>query len=387
MGVDSKRGMSMRATRARLAAAVVAVGTAGSVLVAPGVASAHSGMTTVAVGLDNPRGLTFGPDGSLFVAEAGRGGAGPCITGPEGGTVCFGTSGAITKISHGTKWRIVKGLPSIADQATAETPAGGNAIGPSDVSFRGHDLYFTVGLGADPAARANLPAAGQRASGWLLRTSYHGVRQVADIAGFEGRVNPDGVQPPDSNPQSVLATRDSELVADAGGNSLVRVSKKGTVSLVATFPEQLVDAPPFLGLPPGTKIPMQAVPTSVVRGPDGAYYVGTLTGFPFQPGAARVFRVVPGKAPKIYADGFTNIIDLAFGPDRKLYVLEIAKNGLLSGDPTGALIRVSHGKPGKEIASTGLTTPGGLAIRGGSAYVSNCGTCVGTGSIVRIPLH
>src|ERR1044072_1597878 len=99
MGVDSKRGMSMRATRARLAAAVVAVGTAGSVLVAPGVASAHSGMTTVAVGLDNPRGLTFGPDGSLFVAEAGRGGAGPCITGPEGGTGWFGISGALTTLT------------------------------------------------------------------------------------------------------------------------------------------------------------------------------------------------------------------------------------------------------------------------------------------------
>jgi hypothetical protein len=371
----------MRATRARLAAGVVAVGTACSILVTPGTAVANSGMTTVVTGLDNPRGLTFGQDGSLYVAEAGRGGAGPCFTGAEGGTVCFGTSGAVTKISHGRKWRVVKGLPSIGDEN-----GGGNALGPSDVSFRGHDLYLTVGLGADPATRAGLPAAGQRGSGWLLRASRHGVRQVADIAGFEAEVNPDGALP-DSNPQSVLATRDGELVADAGGNSLVRVSKKGTVSPVATFPDQLVDAPPFLGLPPGAQIPMQAVPTSVVRGPDGAYYVGMLTGFPFQVGSARVYRVVPGKAPTIHASGFTNIIDLAFGPDRTLYVLEIAHNGLLSGDPTGALIRVRDGEPGRVIASTGLNTPGGLAIRGSSAYVSNCGTCAGTGSIVRIPLR
>jgi hypothetical protein len=371
----------MRATRARIAAAVVAAGTVCSILVTPGVASAHSGMTTVAGGLSNPRGLAFGPDGSLYVAEAGRGGAGPCFGGAEGGTVCFGTSGAISRISHGKVRRVVSGLASIGDQGT-----GASAIGPSDVSFRGRDLYFTVGLGADPATRAGLPQPGPRQNGWLLRTKGYGVKHVADVAGYEATANPDGGLP-DSNPQAVLTTRSGELVADAGGNSLVRVSPSGRVSTVATFPDQLVDAPPDLGLPPGTKIPMQAVPTSVVRGPDGAYYVGTLTGFPFQVGSARVFRVVPGKAPKIYATGFTNVIDLAFGPDRKLYVLEIAHNGLLSGDPTGALIRLGHNGSRKIVASTGLITPGGLAIRGGSAYVSNCGTCAGTGSVVRIPLH
>jgi hypothetical protein len=338
-------------------------------------------MTTVAVGLDNPRGLAFGPDGSLYVAEAGRGGAASCFAGPEGGNVCFGTSGAISKISHGKAWTVVGGLASIGDQGT-----GTNSIGPSDVSFRGRDLYFTVGLGADPALRAGLPRPGPAENGWLLRTRNHGFRHVADVAGFEARANPDGGVP-DSNPQAVLTTRSGELVADAGGNSLVRVSPSGRVSAVATFPDQLVDAPPDLGLPPGTKIPMQAVPTSVARGPDGAYYVGTLTGFPFQVGAARVYRVVPGKAPKVFASGFTNIIDIAFGRDGKLYVLEIAHNSLLSSDPTGALLRVRHGASPKIVASAGLNTPGGLAIRGDSAYVSNCGTCPGNGSIVRIPLR
>ena len=62
-------------------------------------------------------------------------------------------------------------------------------------------------------------------------------------------------------------------------------------------------------------IPVQSVPTSVVVGPDGAYYVGQLTGGPFPIGGASVFRVVPGEDPTIYATGFTNIIDLGFGPD------------------------------------------------------------------------
>lgn len=348
-----------------------------SVIVVPGVAQAGSTLTTVASGLDNPRGLAFGLDGSLYVAEAGRGGAGPCFPGPEG-EACFGTSGAVSKVTNGGVRRVVTGLPSIA------APNGRNAIGPSDVSARGH-LTFVVGLGADPALRAQLPPLAQQASGWLLRDKRHGWRQVADVAGFEATANPDGGAP-DSNPHSLLDTHHGYLVADAGGNSLVRVAPNGQVSTVAVFPDQMVDAPPFLGLPPGTKIPSQAVPTSVVRGPDGAYYVGTLTGFPFVPGTARVFRVVPGKAPTVHASGFTNIIDLAFGQDGKLYVLEIAHNGLLSGDETGALIRVGRDGSQKIVATEGLVAPGGLAIKGRSAYVSNCGTCVGTGSVVRIPL-
>jgi len=369
----------MRANRFRLAAVFVAAGTLCTVLVTPGVALAHGGPATVASGLDNPRGLAFGSDGSLYVAEAGRGGAGPCFPGPEGGEVCFGDTGAVTRISHGHVRQVVTGLPSIA------APDGGNAIGPSDVSADRGRAYFTVGLGADPALRAQLPPLAAQASGWLLRDAARGWRQIADIAGFEATANPDGGLP-DSNPQSLLATHGGFLVADAGGNSLVRVSPNGRVSTVATFPDQLVDAPPMLGLPPGTKIPSQAVPTSVVRGPDGAYYVGTLTGFPFAPGSARVFRVVPGQAPTVYAGGFTNIIDLAFGQDRKLYVLEIAHNGLLSGDETGALIRVGRDGARKIVASDGLTSPAGLAIKGRSAYVSNCGTCAGTGSVVRLPL-
>ena len=87
------------------------------------------------------------------------------------------------------------------------------------------------------------------------------------------------------------------MVADSGANDLLRVAADGTISVLATFPNRLVDAPPFLGLPPGTQIPTDAVPTSVARGPDGAFYVGQLTGFPFPVGGANVYRIVPGQAP------------------------------------------------------------------------------------------
>lgn len=77
----------------------------------------------------------------------------------------------------------------------------------------------------------------------------------------------------------------------------------------------------------------------------GDYYVGQLTGFPFTVGAANVYRVPKeGGTPEVVASGFTHIVDLAFGPDGSLYVLEIARNGLLADrsiySDTGEVIRI-----------------------------------------------
>ncbi|GAB2964622.1 ScyD/ScyE family protein [Saccharothrix stipae] len=353
--------------RTRVLAAVGAVVVA---VLTPATATANAGgMTVVAQGLDNPRGLAFGPDGGLYVAESGRGGAGPCFPGPEGGDVCFGDSGAITRIAGGAQNRVLTGLPSIA------APDGSGAIGPSDVDPQGGGrFYFTVGLGADPAVRAGLPALGQEASAWLLAGGHHGGwKQVADIGAYEARVNPDGGLP-DTNPNSVLATPRGQVVADAGGNALLGVTQHG-ISTLAVFGDRTIDGQP-----------VQSVPTSVVLGRDHALYVGELTGFPFPPGQARVHRVGPGGAATVFATGFTNIIDVGFDHRGRLYVLEIAHNGLLSGDPTGALIRVERDGSHTVVASEGLVMPGGLAIRDGAAYVSNCGVCPGGGTVVRIPL-
>jgi hypothetical protein len=350
--------------RTRVLAAVAAVVAA---VLTPATATAES-MTVVAQGLDNPRGLAFDARGDLYVAEAGRGGAGPCFPGPEGGEVCFGDSGAITRVAGGVQGRVITGLPSIA------APDGSGAIGPSDVDPRdAAGVYFTVGLGADPAVRAGLPPLGQNASAWLLRGHHDGWQQVADIGAYEATANPDGGLP-DTNPNSVTTVSGGRAVVDAGGNSLLLAHHHG-ISTLAVFDTRTIDGRP-----------VQPVPTSVARGRDNALYVGELTGFPFPPGQARVHRVQPGQGSTVVAGGFTNIIDVAFDARGRLYVLEIAHHGLASGDPTGALIRLEHDGSRTTVASEGLIMPGGLTIRGGAAYVSNCSVCAGGGTVVRIPL-
>jgi hypothetical protein len=342
-------------------------------------------MVPVASGLDNPRGLAFGPEGALYVTEAGRGTTDPnpdpatCFDGPEG-PVCYGATGAVTRILNGQQERIASGLPSLANPAEH----GDFAIGPQDIAFRGRgNAQVVVGLGANPAVRdADSRLAGL---GQLVQLPASGAwRNVADMAAYEADANPDGGEE-DSNPYGVLNMAGARLVVDAGANALLRVRANGNISTLAVFPDRLVDAPPFLGLPPGTQIPMQSVPTSVVMGPDGAYYVGELTGFPFPLDGARIYRVVPGQAPQIYAEGFTNVIDIAFGQDGSLYVLEFATNSLLSGDPTGALIRINPDGTRDIVASAGLVFPAGVAVGpDGGLYVSNYGAFAGAGQVVRI---
>jgi len=125
-------------------------------------------------------------------------------------------------------------------------------------------------------------------------------------------------------------------------------------------------------------------------GPDGAYYVGQLTGFPFPEGLANVYRIVPGQEPEVYASGFTHITDLGFGPDGSLYVLQLSKRSLLLTPPgeqaQGALIRVRPNGKRRELAPGALETPTALLVaEDGTSYVSNRGASAGNGQVLEIP--
>jgi len=380
--------MQRRSHRLRLAAltsaAVIGLGLVGST---PALAGGnHSGGTpkVVARGLDNPRQLSLTKSGDLLVAESGEGGSAPCRTGPEGGTVCFGTTGAITRISsHGRQSRIITGLPSLADQGT-----GGSATGPSDVAAVGHSVAVLIGLGGTPDVRAQLPAAGRRMATLIQTTSSHrSFRTVADLAAWEAENNP--IEDVDSNPVGLLADHGKFVVADAGGNTVLGVKPRGGIRQLAEFESRMIDAPPFLELPPGTQIPMQAVPTSVAtKGHDGAYYVSQLTGFPFPKGAANIYRIDPRSGrTTIYAAGLTNVTDLAFR-GRSLYAVQLATEGLLNG-PIGSVVKVEPGAtaPTDHTVVVGdLPSPYGIAIRGEHAYVTTHSTEKDVGQVIRIRL-
>jgi hypothetical protein len=330
-----------------------------------GRAHAQPIVTIVMSGLDNPRGLAFGPEGALYVAEAGRGGEGPCFLNSAGELRCYGPTGAITRLWKGEQVRIVTGLPSHAP------PGGAFAGGVNDISFQGiGGMFVAMGLGNDPAVvRPVLGAAGSVLGTLLQVNAGGGWRIVGDVAAYEAAVDPNGGLI-DSNPYGVLAEPGSRLVVDAGANALFRVAADGTISTVAVFPSRPTRS-------------TDSVPTAVAVGPDGAYYVGEATGAPFAAGAARIYRVLDGRQPEIYLGGFKMIVDLAFGDDGTLYVLQFATGPVFFAGP-GELIRVAPDGTRTTVIS-GLQFPTSIAVGDdGALYVTNRGITPGVGEVLRI---
>lgn len=342
-------------------------------------------MQVVATGLNNPRGLTIGPDGGIYVAEGGTGGADCYQVDPSDPTfvMCIGATGSVTRIENGVQERIATGLPSMAD------PSGFSAGGPSRISWRPRDAFAVIlGLGTDPAVRDQLAAAFNPMfgnMGKLVTMNPAGSwSYLADVAAYEGVANPDGGAI-DSNPYAVyLAQGRKRLVADAGGNSLLEVDNTGQIRTLAAFPSRMVEYPPMFG---GGQGPMESVPTAVTAGPDGAIYVGELTGFPFLPGSANVYKVLPRHQPQVYASGFSAIHDIAFGPDGSLYVLEIASDLMaceLSGDCNGRLIKVAPDGTRTTLAQD-LPFPGGVAVNSaGQVFITLFSIMPNMGMVVRI---
>jgi len=238
-------------------------------------------------------GIATAPDGSFYAADAGAG---------------------VVEIRKGIG-SLVTQLPGVTDVA----PIG-----------RGDMFVITS------------PAFG--GEGKVYRVSQGSTRAIANLLDFETRVNPDGGEI-DSDPFDVDAlTGGSALVADAAANALLIVDQRGNVDWVASFPSVPVPTDnakklfgcPGSGAPPcnlPAMIPAQPVPTSVAVGPDGSYYVGELKGFPAPLNKSRIWKIDPGTrhavcgsspACHLVADGgFTSIIDLVFGPNGRLYVVEL----------------------------------------------------------------
>src|SRR5436305_2567319 len=138
-------------------------------------------VTPVATGLNNPRGLAFGPGGVLYVGEAGLG-AGNGAGGVGLGAGFAGSIGEIRALSSSNPsfQRTITGLASNADSGGVTGPDGVSPLGNGDIHIIMSESTLKI-LQDDPNAN---PAIANE-FGKLLKSSQSGQwKVVADVGDF-----------------------------------------------------------------------------------------------------------------------------------------------------------------------------------------------------------
>jgi hypothetical protein len=369
-----------------LSTALIIAGAVGSIAPLPALAQQPNTFTVYAKGLEGPRGLRFGPDGDLYVAEAGTGGTnstkGLCtqVPGPPGGPGPWtgGPNARISKISsNGTRTTVASGFPS--------TQSAGGVIGVADVAFLNGTLYALVAGGGCSHGNPNSPngiaKVDRSTAKWTL---------IADISAFI-KANPakyvsaDDFEP-DGTLYSFIPVNSIFYAVEPNHGQVLSVTTYGAI-------RQVIDISASEG---------HIVPTSIAQR-RGSLYVGNLNLFPIDPQWARVLTIsknildgdfAPGFDDGLLAwhivtskAGFTTVVAVDFGPDGLLYALELSDAPGFPTPGAGKVVRVNKSGAIEDLI-TGLVVPTGMTFGPDARlYISNFGAApAGAGQILRFDI-
>lgn len=332
-----------------------------------------SGPVPIAEHLNNPRQMSFGPDGTLYVAEAGTGAvnatvSGKCFSGPEG-TTCPGNTASITGVRHpGTAGadsgdRVVTGLLSLAGKD------GSGAVGLDAIDFASDGTPYGIITAAPPGT---LPRSLARQAGQVITGGRGGrIVTVADIAAYSF-AHPNRGHAPDSDPYGIAADGRWIYVVDAANDRLMRVDRgTGRISTLHVFPYRHGNNG------------FDTVPTSVVIDRvSHLLYVGTLASF--VPGAAKVYVINPDTGGVVRTiDGLTTVSSVAVGVDGTVYAAELFA-GCPPNDPSCTPGRIAVISPNGQRHELVVPLPGGVAVNHEHLYVSVLAVVPGGGAVWRL---
>lgn len=352
------------AALALVAAAVLASGGSSADAQGPGPTSGSS----LVSGLLNPRGIKVGPDGMLYVAEAGT--AGDIAVGTGDNASKSGFTGRISKVDPATGTRT-----TVADKLPSNGGPEGDSVGPADVAFLNGQLYYVQTHGGDAYGFPNNP------TGVYKVNSNGTVTLVANIGKFNIDNPVDDItvrHQPDieigGNPYSMTVRDGNFYVVDGNQNQIMKITPTGTITRMTDFP----------GHP---------VTTGITYTGNGPFFVTTLGQFPFSPDAGTIRQVgYPTGSESTVASGISSLTDVEFGPGGVLYATNFMDQATDPNSPlpwtpfTGRLMKVDVSTGTFTTVATGFVALTAVAFIGDTAYLSNNGVnALAPGEIWQIP--